>query len=137
MDDTFAPYASSSRRLSTSIFSEEQSNDNFFITRTKSVGEATGPRHTLGDISEDSKSASESFLEITPSGNLDNIYESADRMVSRDSVFVDSHRSEDNESLAVASKGEEEVKCKHRLPKHLKNRTPSLFLFRQLFFVCL
>lgn len=97
VDDTFAPYASSTRRQSTSIFSEEQSSDNLFITRSKSASEPVGGRQTLGDICEDSRSSDSSFFDITPSGNPDKIYESAsssNQTISQDSVFMEGESSE-------------------------------------------
>lgn len=95
MDDTFAPCASSSRRQSTSIFSEDQSNDNLFITRSKSASEPLRARQPLGDISEASRSSNSSFFDITPSGNPDKIYESASTIqtISQDSVFMEEQSS--------------------------------------------
>lgn len=111
VDDTFAPYASSTRRQSTSIFNEEQSSDNLFITRSKSASEPVGGRQTLGDICEDSRSSDSSFFDITPSGNPDKIYESAssNQTISQDSVFMEG---ENSESIPKVSVEKNDMKAK-------------------------
>ncbi|CAH1099543.1 unnamed protein product [Psylliodes chrysocephalus] len=66
LESSFTPYASSSRRLSSDIFSDQQSQDSFFLTKNKA--ESTANRSHLEIITEDSKM---STIDVTPSGELE------------------------------------------------------------------
>lgn len=63
-DSSFFPHASSSRRLSSDIFSEQQSQDSFFVTKNKI--ESTNPAN-LGVIPEVTQA---NITDITPSGDI-------------------------------------------------------------------
>ncbi|KAB0791810.1 hypothetical protein PPYR_03610 [Photinus pyralis] len=79
-DESFSPHATSSRRFSTDIFSDQQSNDSFFVTKNKSQFEPH-VQSNLEIIPETSYTqdgdVSESNLEITPSGEIDSLYTEA------------------------------------------------------------
>lgn len=79
-DESFSPHATSSRRFSTDIFNDQQSNDSFFVTKNKSQFESH-VQSNLEIIPESSYTqdgdVSESNLEITPSGEIDSLYTEA------------------------------------------------------------
>ncbi|XP_018568410.1 WASH complex subunit 2 [Anoplophora glabripennis] len=77
----FNPYASSSRRLSSDVFSDQQSQDSFFVTKNKTESVSVVP--PLDKIPEVSKFSN---LDITPSGNLEDLEDSK----GDSSVFQDS-----------------------------------------------
>ncbi|KAK4885466.1 hypothetical protein RN001_001737 [Aquatica leii] len=70
-DESFSPYASSSRRFSSDIFNEQQSNDSFFVTKNE-------VQSNLEIIPEASyiqtSDSSQSIIEITPSGCIDDLF---------------------------------------------------------------
>lgn len=63
-DSSFFPHASSSRRFSSDIFNEQQSQDSFFVTKNKT--ESINPA-SLGVIPEVTQA---NITDITPSGDL-------------------------------------------------------------------
>lgn len=63
-DSSFYPHASSSRRLSSDIFSDQQSQDSFFVTKNKT--ESVNPA-SLGVIPEVTQ---QDITDITPSGDI-------------------------------------------------------------------
>lgn len=71
-DSSFNPYASSSRRLSLDVFSDQQSQDSFFVTKNRTESVNVAPQ--LDSIPEVGQS--DSNLEITPSGNLEDLEDS-------------------------------------------------------------
>ncbi|KAJ8978797.1 hypothetical protein NQ317_015522 [Molorchus minor] len=91
-DSSFYPYASSSRRLSSDIFSEQQSQDRLFVTNSKTESINVAPPQ-LDIIHEDPKV---SYVDITPSGNLDDLDDSKE-----DSVFVKEPRLEPERPLSL------------------------------------
>ncbi|KAJ8963320.1 hypothetical protein NQ318_018789 [Aromia moschata] len=78
VDSTFCPYASSSRRLSSDIFSEEHSQDSLFVAKNKTDSTSLAPP-SLDVIPEDAKVT---HIDITPSGRLEDLEQSTG-----DSVF--------------------------------------------------
>ncbi|KAF2882466.1 hypothetical protein ILUMI_23691 [Ignelater luminosus] len=78
-DDSFNPFASSSRRFSSDIFNEQQSSDSFFVTKNKShIDIQYATQSNLGSIKEipdpQLDASSYSNVEITPSGNVDDLF---------------------------------------------------------------
>lgn len=74
-DSSFNPYASSSRRLSSDVFSDQQSQDSFFVTKNKTESLSIPPQ--LDRIPEVGKSSN---LDITPSGNMEDLENSKGKM---------------------------------------------------------
>ncbi|CAH0548990.1 unnamed protein product, partial [Brassicogethes aeneus] len=72
--DSFNPYASSSRRLSSDIFNDQQSNDSFLVTKNKSeipTMESIAETSIKNGGDASNKEDSESNVDITPSGDVE------------------------------------------------------------------
>lgn len=92
-DDSFNPFASSSRRFSSDIFNEQQSSDSFFVTKNKSQVDTHVTQSNLGSIKEipdpQVDASSYSNVEITPSGNVDDLFSDSTISVNGDKTRVD------------------------------------------------
>lgn len=63
-DDSFIPHASSSRRLSSDIFNDQQSQDSFFITKNKTEPVNSASLDAIPEM------AQADVTDITPSGDI-------------------------------------------------------------------
>ncbi|KAF5286996.1 hypothetical protein FQA39_LY16110 [Lamprigera yunnana] len=70
-DESFSPHASSSRRFSSDIFNEQQSNDSFFVTKNKSHVDTHSTLHIIPEVASE---ITQSSFEITPSGKEDELF---------------------------------------------------------------
>ncbi|CAG9770116.1 unnamed protein product [Ceutorhynchus assimilis] len=69
-DSSFNPHASSSRRLSSDIFNEQQSQDSFFVTKNHTENAQTSNLQKIAETPDESISKIEN---LTPSGNLEDL----------------------------------------------------------------
>jgi len=79
---SFYPYASSTRRLSSDIFADEQSQDSFFVTKNRT--DSIAPAPILEQITENSEG--ESKIEYLTTSGLEEDFEGSSSVFEREIV---------------------------------------------------